>query len=182
MFTFEQFDKLHSIWDGKAKNFDVCCSCGRCCDNWVKSLFPNEYEYLKERTGQINSKWVSHGCLCNEIGLNIKSIICKIYPLFFEVTRKDWKLLMHEDGKPHYDYGTSHCLTLDYDIDKVNEFASYLFSDEDNRLFYSLRYREHYEEVVIKENKGIKMDKEDIIIQSFYKILNVEQIIKGFSV
>lgn len=136
MFTFEQFNTLHSIWDGKASNVsEVCGKCGICCDQIVKTLIPGEYEYLESITGQKNTYWAGSGCLCAET--NAKPVICKVFPISVMVDYSGWCILPDRmDG-----YSTM-CRKLDFaqEWPKIKEFLSYLFSDADNRLHWIMNH------------------------------------------
>lgn len=134
MFTFAQFDYLHSLWDGRPENTNVCSSCGLCCPT-EKALFPGEYGYLVHKTGQKNAAWFSNGCLCMEAGNTVKAVICKLYPL---TIRADIKSFILDEG---FDAAyTNKCSELKFNIKTLRPFLSYLFRDVDNRLFWALNY------------------------------------------
>jgi Fe-S-cluster containining protein len=123
------------LWDGKATNAEEkCMSCGLCCHNSEKSLFPGEYEYLKLKTGQSNSAWVSPGCMCSQFPA--KPVICKIYPLRILLNWKEW--IIADDN---YSYYSDRCVELDFPKnDQMMAYFDFLFSDPDNRLHFLINH------------------------------------------
>lgn len=144
MFTVDKFDKLNAIWDGKLSNGEtVCGSCkGMCCHNTDKILFPNEYDYLVKKTGQMNSQWRSVGCLCYELGKikpelgKFKPVICKLFPLQFEMTLTGPVKLDMTIPVSDYTDNCSKLIISDEDAVKINKWLTYLFSDIYNRFYY----------------------------------------------
>lgn len=131
MFSFEQFDKLHSLWNGIPLNSNICKDCKYlCCNKTNKFLFPNEFAYISKYSNIDISKdkefCGNGGCIC--MHSNVKSVICKIYPL-----------RIHEDLSFHIDnYYSSLCEQLIYDNENRLIFLKYLFSDADNTNAYKI--------------------------------------------
>lgn len=138
MFSFEDFDKLHSLWDGRTDNTsEICSSCGLCCNNVEKTLFPGEYEYMVYKTGQHNANWMSKGCLCHILKDKVKPVICKIFPLRIRCDHTGYYI-----EKSYWKDYTNNCEQLDFKPVKENllDFLDYLFSDYQNRLFWSYSF------------------------------------------
>lgn len=135
MFTFEEFEHLNSLWDGKVANAKVCASCGACCDNKTKTLFPGEAQYLYEKTGINNSLWVSSGCLCYDIKDVVKPVICKLYPTFLKVDITGYEIV--KKAEPYY---SNNCTKLKINYEAMTPYLDYLFSDIDNRIFYIMTF------------------------------------------
>ena len=123
MFNNDQFDVLHLIWDGRPINFETCKKCGyACCIKTEKWLFPGELNYLSSKSIISIDKTCSDNdsCVCIKIG--IKSIMCKLYPLY-----------INTDMTVRYDTCySSKCKDLIYDEKKLHDFLTYLFSDKEN--------------------------------------------------
>jgi hypothetical protein len=144
MFRIENYDKLNSLWDGKLSNGEtVCGACkGMCCHNTDKILFPGEYEYLVKKTGQMNSSWRSVGCLCYELGKikpklgKFKPVICKLFPLEFEMTLGGSIKLLMEIPASDYTDNCSKLIISKEDRPKIQRWLNYLFSDVHNRFYY----------------------------------------------
>lgn len=175
MFTFKQFEKLNSLWDGKAINGDkICKSCGLCCNNTEKSLFPGELEYLQQKTGQSNSLWCSHNCLCYDLKDIVKPVICKIYPLRLIVDRNSWYVF-----KDNYSYYSDLCLDLEYDLENkdMKAYFDFLFSDIDNRLHFIINHCLSdeiipYEKEELKK-RGVKLSAHELYVHSLKKVLGL---------
>lgn len=138
MFKIEDYNKLHKIWDGSFSpdSSKLCASCGMCCHNTSKTLFPNEYNWLVKKTGQHNTEWKSFGCLCYSLKTNYKPVICKTFPLDFSFTLtgpiKLERVIQHS-------FYTNKCgeLTLtDENFEKAQKFLDFLFSNPLNRAWY----------------------------------------------
>lgn len=175
MFTDIEFAKLDSIWDGKLSNTaEVCNGCGACCHNSEKTLFPGEYEYAFKMTGQRNTNWCSVGCLC--MTEKYKPIICKVFPLFADVTMDSFKI--------DFDFKESsyskNCLALIYteeDRKKANEYFEYFLSDRDNRIFYMLTFCLANHETAEKEKLDeLKSDytKRDLLNRAIHRMFGFD--------
>lgn len=149
MFSEKDYTKLNSIWDGCLTNGSkVCSNCGACCHNTDKTLFPNEYAYLENNTGQSNTGWRSLGCLCMTIDKGIKPVICKVFPMQVKVTL-DGKISLDKNiGPSEYSNNCKKLTITDKDRSKVMKYLEFLFSDIHNRVFYILNFQldEHIEE------------------------------------
>lgn len=177
MFTSEQFEELHSLWDGTCSNVkEVCGNCGACCHNEDKTLYPGEYAYLVEKTGQHNTLWNSVGCLCMQVKV-VKPIICKTFPLDF-IVNFSGDIVINWDVET--DYYSSNCKKLIYtasDRQKAQKFFDYLFSDVQNRLLFLLKFK--LEDMIVEEKKmlgelGHKMPYKDIQERVMYKICGLD--------
>lgn len=180
MFSKEQYEHLDTIWDGTLDNTkDVCFSCGACCHNAAKTLFPGEYEYLVNKTGQHNSSWVSQGCLCNVV--KVKPVICKLYPFMqgnsipivgeisidFTLSAKDF----------HYSSNCKKLLVTDDNLDKAKKWFEFLFSDVHNRLFYNVEFC--IEEIVREEKSHLsalnaKVSKSKLYTRAFKTLIGLD--------
>jgi len=144
MFKVTDFDKLNSIWDGTLSNGkEVCGSCkGMCCHNTEKILFPGEYDYLVEKTGQMNSSWKSVGCLCYQLqNINpalgkFKPIICKVFPLDITVPLMGEVILKNDIPASSYTDNCANLIISPTDRIKIQKWLNYLFADTHNRFFY----------------------------------------------
>lgn len=141
MFTEENFEILNSLWDGTLPNSrSVCSTCGSCCHNMEKTLFPGEYGYLVTKTGQRNTEWKSMGCLCMQLGNKYKPVICKVFPFILAVPLTGVVVIDFEISKSAY---SSNCSKLEVDVAtklKMQAYINYLFSDIHNRIFYLLTF------------------------------------------
>lgn len=148
MFTSTQFDFLHSLWDGKAKNVaNVCGNCGICCYKSDKGYFPGEGAYLQERSGYQGTNYALHDGRCTCYVLGVKAIICKLYPLIIKTDARGWELI---EGKLNDAY-TTKCNTLDFKGDQnLVKFLDYLFSDVENRMFWFMSFNLDYEAEAIQ--------------------------------
>jgi len=144
MFKVTDFDKLNKIWDGTLSNGkEVCGSCkGMCCHNTEKILFPGEYDYLVEKTGQMNSSWKSVGCLCYQLQQHnaelgkYKPIICKLFPLDITVPLVGDVELREEIPASDYTDNCAKLIISKEDRIKITKWLNFLFSDTHNRFFY----------------------------------------------
>lgn len=175
MFSVEQFEYLHSLWDGGASNVDeVCATCFACCDNTEKIIFPGEAQYLLEKTGQHSSDWRSEGCMCKKVGT--KLVFCKMYPMRVSVDLNGkWNFLGID-----YGYISDNCKNLLFENSNFEKFLDFLFTDIHNILFHKL-YTELDDEIVklekMQENQRLTMPVDEVaymnLLNSVYKVLEL---------
>ena len=157
MFTSENFKTLNSIWDGTASNAkEICGSCGACCHNVPKTLFPGEYKYLQEETGQMNSQWCSVGCLCWQLKNKVKPVICKMFPLGLEVPLVgDIVVTTPNEAGSVYTKSCSQLVYAENDLLLAKKYFDYLFSDIHNRVFYILSVQ--LDDIMENEKEYLKL-------------------------
>lgn len=186
MFKPKDFDRLNKIWDGSLSNSKEVCGglCkGMCCHNTEKILFPNEYDYLVDKTGQRNTDWKSSSCLCWELEKSnaklkpFRPIICKLFPLDVNVPLVGKVTFDHEIGETDY---TSLCAKLvisKQDAVKIQAWLDFLFSDVHNRFYYiySLVLPDELEdERKILSDMGKDPDNtEDLIDRAIFKAVGI---------
>lgn len=166
MLSFEQFDNLHAIWDGRAENVSVCATCGVCCDFTEKSLLPGEREYLAARSGSTECNFEHGVCPCQKY--TAKPVICKTFPLYVEVDRTGWFVDFRQEViSDHY---TTRCQQLVFDPAKVKPFLDYLFQDYETRMWWWWNYNADnaVEDLRrIYKSHGIRMSVEELKIAFF---------------
>lgn len=177
MFTIEQFDRLHTLWDGRAKNVqDVCATCGICCHKTDKGYFPGEGAYLEHKTGYAGTNYALHDgrCTCNV--LPAKAIICKIFPMTIKADIRGWELI---NGKMNDGY-TTKCASLQYTTESVfqmMDFLNYLFSDAENRMYWFAAFNLDYESDNIRAayaDHGHRINKPTAENIAFHKAMFLE--------
>lgn len=175
MFTFAQFDYLHSLWNGKFDNAGEICSrmCGGVCCHSEKFLFPGEVDYLYEKSGVRDSNWyLKDECICSKVG--VKSIICKLYPLKIRVTHNTVEVIQDSvcDGY------SNMCKKLSFEntFTDINNFAGFLLSDWDNRLALFNVFQVHEEVPMIRKqfsSHGFKISYEEARLRSMHNFLGI---------
>lgn len=174
MFTVQQYEHLHSLWDGGAENYkEVCHNCFACCHDTEKIIYPGEAQYLLEKTGQHSNDWRSNDCMCKLAGA--KLVFCKMYPMRINVTL---------EGKWEYvgldEFLSNNCASLVFEKDNFREFVDYLFTDIHNIIFHKL-YTELGDTIdeVQKTLKKQRLKHDDVnhltleIITSYSRVLEI---------